>query len=378
MNECKGAGRRRRWLVRLLAAWLLISAWSLVAGLPAAGASETGASAPQAGTSSTVLRRDAPARYTVQRGDTLWDIAGRFLADPGQWPRLWRGNPQVDDPHWIYPGDVIHLYRAADGTPRLGLERGQDVVHLSPQVRRVPRRRAVPPLPLDKVQRFLEANRIVAPAQLAQAPYVIAGDDRRLISGAGDHVYVRGALPPGERFGLYRPGERYVAPDTGEFLGLELETLGEARVLRREGDVSRLVVTASRQEIRPGDRLLPLESLPVTPEFQPRPPSHPVAGHILSVPGGVRYIGRLDVVALDLGRREGMAPGTVLAVEQRGETLSDPLTDAAVTLPDEQAGRLMVFRVYDRVSYALVMHATRSLAVGDRVRAPRPAGGRAP
>lgn len=350
------AALRQRWRRRvglaLLAGGMLLAGWVQAA--------------------TPTVRDDAPARYTVARGDTLWDIAGRFLDHPWQWPSVWRGNPQIDDPHWIYPGDVVYLYRE-NGEPRLGLERGQGgVVHLSPKVREVPRRQAVPPLPLDKVQRFLEANRVVDPRVLDGAPYVIAGDDRRIISGAGDRIYVRGDLPPGERFGIYRPGERYVDPDTGEFLGLELETLGEARLLNRNGDVARFRVTNSRQEIRDGDTLLPMESLPVTPEFQPHAPGHPVEGRILSVPGGVQFIGRLDVVALDLGRREGLSQGAVLAVEQQGETVTDPQTDESVQLPGEDAGWLMVFRVYDRVSYALVMHATRSLAVGDRVHAPSP------
>lgn len=317
------------------------------------------------------LRDDAPSRYTVVKGDTLWGIAGRFLSAPWQWPEVWRVNPEIRNPHLIYPGDSIYLYYH-DGQPRLGLERGPgDVVHLSPQVRRVPHREAIAPLPLDTVQKFLEANRIVEPVAIDAVPYVVAGDDRRIISGAGDRVYVRGELPPGERFGLYRPGQRYEDPATGEFLGLELVTLGEARFVRREGDIALLEIVSSRQEIRASDLVLPLESLPVTAAFLPRAPASELEGRILSVPGGVRFIGRLDVVALDLGRRDGLEPGHVLAVEQIGEQVVDPLTDELLRLPGEDAGLLMVFRVYDRVSYALVMHATRSLTVDDRVYAPQ-------
>ncbi|MDW5376495.1 LysM domain-containing protein [Halomonas sp. HP20-15] len=349
------AGGRRRWL----------AAWGVVLGTALGGL------LPLEIAAAATLRDDAPSRYTVASGDTLWGIAGRFLAHPWQWPEVWDGNPQIDDPHWIYPGDVVYLYHE-NGQPRLGLEPGQGgIVRLSPKVREVPRREAIPPLPLESVQRFLEANRIVGPGELDNAAYVIAGDDRRIVSGAGDRIYVRGELPPGERFGIYRRGQRYLDPDSGEFLGLELETLGEARLLRRDGEVSLLRVTMSRQEIRQGDRLLAQESLPVTPAFQPHAPGHPLEGHILAVPGGVQFIGRLDVVALDLGQRDGLSRGAVLAVEQQGETITDPQTGEPVQLPGEDAGWLMVFRLYDRVSYALVMHATRSLAVGDRVHAPR-------
>lgn len=317
------------------------------------------------------LRQDAPARYTVVKGDTLWDISGRFLQYPWQWPEVWDVNPQIRNPHLIYPGDSVYLYYE-NGQPRLGLERGRGgTVRLSPEVRQVPRREAIAPLPLDTVESFLEGNRIVEPGMTEEVPYVVAGNDRRIISGAGDRLYVRGTLPSMQRFGLYRPGQRYEDPDTGEFLGVELETLGEARFIRQQGDIAMLEVVSSRQEIRDADLVLPLESLPVTPEFQPRAPDRPSEGHILAVPGGVQFIGRLDVVALDLGERDGLEPGHVLAVEQRGELVTDPVTQELIRLPGEDAGWLMVFRVYDRISYALVMHATRSLAVGDRVHSPQ-------
>ncbi|SDL36322.1 LysM domain-containing protein [Modicisalibacter muralis] len=317
------------------------------------------------------LRDDAPSRYTVVEGDTLWSIAGRFLNAPWEWREVWRVNSQIRNPHLIYPGDSVYLYYQ-DGQPRLGLERGQgDVVHLSPEVRRVPHREAIAPLPLDTVLNFLDANRIVEPGAIEAVPYVVAGDDRRIISGAGDRIYVRGELPMGERFGLYRPGQRYEDPETGEFLGLELVTLGEARFVRRDGDIALLEVVSSRQEIRGSDLVLPLEALPVTAAFQPRAPAGELEGRILSVPGGVRFVGRLEVVALNLGRRDGLEPGHVLAVEQLGEQVVDPVTEELLRLPGEDAGLLMVFRVYDRVSYALVMHATRSLTIGDRVHTPQ-------
>lgn len=316
------------------------------------------------------LHDDAPERYVVTKDDTLWGIAGRFLSRPWQWPELWDANAQIRDPHLIYPGDAIYLHYR-DGQPRLGLERGQAVVRLSPQVRRVPPREAIAPLPLETVRNFLEANRIVAPDAVDGVPYVIAGNDRRIISGAGDRLYVRGALPAGQRFGLYRLGQRYMHPDSGEFLGLEVEALGEARFLRQEDDITLLEVVSSRQEIRDADLVLPLESLPVTAQFQPRAPQRDIEGHILSVPGGVRFIGRLDVVALDLGQREGLAPGHVLAVDQLGEQVVDPKAQELLRLPGEDAGLLMVFRTYEHISYALVMRATRSLAVGDRVHLPQ-------
>ncbi|WP_458524450.1 LysM peptidoglycan-binding domain-containing protein [Onishia taeanensis] len=318
-----------------------------------------------------LMRDDAPQRYTVVRGDTLWDISGRFLTHPWQWPRVWRVNPQIDNPHLIYPGDVI-LIRDCDGRPCLGLQRGQNVVKLSPEMRRIPRRAAIPPLPLEVVEPFLTRHRIVeASVNLSEQPYVVASGDKRLISGAGDSVFVRGALTPGRRYGLYRPGEVYRDAE-GAILGQELLSIGEGRLAGREGDLGTLELLASRQEVRDGDLVMPLKRLELVGEFQPRPPEQAVEGRILSVPGGVRFIGRLHVVALDVGTRQGVAPGHVLAVEQQGEPVRDPRTEEPVRLPGVDAGLVMVFRSYDRVSYGLVMQATRTLAVGDRVHTPEP------
>lgn len=316
-----------------------------------------------------MLRDDAPKRYTVVRGDTLWDISGHFLNHPWQWPQVWQINPQIDNPHLIYPGDVI-VIRDCNGKPCLGIERGQNVVKLSPEMRRIPRRQAIAPLPLDVVEHFLTRHRIAdASVNLSEQPYVVASGDKRLISGAGDNVYVRGDLTGDIRYGIYRPGEVY--RDTqGAILGRELISIGEGRLAGADRELNRFAVTASRQEVRDGDLIMPLERLELVGEFQPRPPEHAVEARILSVPGGVRFIGRLHVVAMDVGTRDGVAPGSVLAVEQQGELVSDPRTEEMVRLPGVDAGQVMVFRSYDRVSYGLVMRATQTLEIGDRVHTP--------
>ncbi|ATJ81387.1 LysM peptidoglycan-binding domain-containing protein [Halomonas beimenensis] len=323
------------------------------------------------------LQDDAPDRYTVVKGDTLWDISGRFLQHPWQWPEVWRVNPQIDNPHLIYPGDVVFLYDCG-GRPCLGLERGQGIVRLSPEIRTIPHREAIEPIPLESVRHFLREHRVIAdPDALDELAYVVAGNDGRLISGAGDRFYARGAVAGGGRFGIYRVGERYHDASSGELLGLELESVGEARRLRQEDDIVVMEATRTRQEIRSDDIILPLEDRALVTEFQPRAPEQEVDGRILAVPGGVRFIGRLQVVALDRGTRDGLAPGHVLAVEQRGELVQDPRTGEPLRLPGEDAGLVMVFRPYEKMSYGLVMRATRTLAVGDRLHNPRPALGTA-
>ncbi|MDN3521181.1 LysM peptidoglycan-binding domain-containing protein [Halomonas ramblicola] len=317
------------------------------------------------------LRGDAPERYTVVRGDTLWDISGRFLRHPWQWPEVWQVNPQIDNPHLIYPGDVIYLYDCG-GRPCLGLERGQGQVRLSPEMRTIPHREAIEPIPLEAIRHFLRDYRIVDdPEALDELAYVVGGDDRRLLSGEGDRLYARGEVPGGGRVGFYRVGERFHAPVSGELLGLELEGVGQARRERQEDDIVVLEVTRSRQEVRNDDIVLPLESRELVTEFIPRAPDREVEGTILSVPGGVQFIGRLEVVALDRGRRDGLEPGHVLRVEQQGELVSDPRTDEVLRLPGEEAGLVLVFKPYEKMSYALVMRANRTLSVGDRVHSPQ-------
>ncbi|WP_183326251.1 LysM peptidoglycan-binding domain-containing protein [Halomonas cerina] len=314
------------------------------------------------------LRGDAPARYTVVRGDTLWDIAGRFLRHPWQWPEVWRANPQIANPHLIYPGDVVAL-RDCDGRPCLEVERGRRVVHLSPEMRTLPHREAIEPIPLATVRHFLRDHRIVEhPKALA---YVVAGSDGRILSGTGDRFYARGRVEGSGRFGIYRPGQRYRDAASGESLGLELESVGQARRLRQAEEVVVMEATDTHQEVRSGDLILPLEVRALTTDFLPRPPEREIAGQILAVPGGVRFIGRLQMVAIDLGTRDGLAPGHVLSVERRGEWVDEPRTGERLRLPGEEAGLVMVVRPYEKMSYALVMKATRPLAVGDRLHNPR-------
>ncbi|MCK2184000.1 LysM peptidoglycan-binding domain-containing protein [Halomonas getboli] len=343
--------------------------WRWLGGL-ALGMLATGAAQAQGLSWDDGLRGDAPDRYTVVRGDTLWDISGRFLQHPWQWPEVWQVNPQIENPHLIYPGDIVYLYDCG-GRPCLGLERGQGVVHLSPEVRTVPRREAIEPIPLESVRLFMRDHRVITdPEALDELAYVVGGNDGRLISGAGDRFYARGEVPAGARVGIYRPGERYLDQATGEVLGLELESVGEARQMRQEDDVAVLEATKATQEIRNGDIVLPLEDRALVTEFLPRAPDRAVEGHILSVPGGVRFIGRLQMVALDRGTRDGLAPGHVLAVEQRGELVDDPRTGEMLRLPGEDAGLVMVVRPYEKMSYGLVMQASRTLAVGDRLHTP--------
>ncbi|MEL7965274.1 peptidoglycan-binding protein [Vreelandella neptunia] len=246
-------------------------------------------------------------------------------------------------------------------------ERDQAVIKLSPQVRTLPHREAIEPIALEEAQAFLREHRVVDDAEaLQELAYVVAGDDRRLISGAGDRLYVRGDVPRHGQLGIYRQSEPYLAMD-GMPLGLELINVGIARHVSSEGDIAQLEIVSSHQEVRVNDIVLPLEEHELNCEFMPRAPLNAVEGHIIAVPGGVRFIGRFQIVALDLGTLDGLQAGHVLRVNQQGELINDPRTQELVQLPSTEAGNVMVFKPYDRVSYALVMQASRVLEVGDEV-----------
>ena len=310
-----------------------------------------------------MLRADHPDDYVVQRGDTLWDISGRFLNEPWKWPEIWQVNPQIANPHLIYPGDRLTLVYI-DGQPRIVLNRaGGGVVKLSPEVRSTALDDAIPAIPLEDINAFLSRSRIVGSAELEEAPYVIAGANGHVVTGAGDQLHARGSFPPGEKnFG--------VDPGTGEILGKEALEIGGGRLIAQEDGLGTLSVERSNEEIRIKDRLLPVMEQKITATFYPGAPEGEISGVILAIEGGVSNVGRLDVVALNRGAREGLKEGNVLAIKKAGEVVRDPVTLELVKLPASPAGILMVFRVFEKMSYGLVLNAQHPIKVMDTVTNP--------
>lgn len=319
------------------------------------------------------LREGHPQRYTVVAGDTLWDISGKFLSEPWKWQEIWHANPQVHDPDLIYPGDTLTL-SYVDGQPRVTLNRGasRGTVKLSPQVRSTPMIEAVPSIPLGAINAFLLSNRIVeTPEQFDRAPYIVAGNAERVLSGIGDRIYARGALDPAHSvYGIFRQGKTYTDPVTQEVLGINADEIGGGEIVAAEGDISTLMLQRSNQEVRLGDRLFASEERAINSSFLPSEPENQINGLIIDVPRGVNQIGVMDVVTVDRGKRDGLIEGSVLAIYKTGETVRDRITGEQVKIPDERAGLLMIFRTYDKLSYGLVLNANRSLAVMDKVRNP--------
>ncbi|MFM8331097.1 MAG: LysM peptidoglycan-binding domain-containing protein [Candidatus Methylumidiphilus sp.] len=321
-----------------------------------------------------------PERYIVARGDTLWDIAGKFLANPWQWPDIWHDNPQVADPHWIYPGDELAL-TVVDGHPRLQVARRYadadtapaerpDEGRLSPSVRVQPLGPIIPTIPTSAIQAFLTQPKVVGPGDLEQAPYVVAMADEHVAVGAGDRVYVRGmASRQAAGYMLFRPGNAYLDSETGDVLGYEALYVAETDI-QSFGEISMLRVLKSDRAVVGGDRVMPVEANKVDMRYQPHAPAYPIHGHIISVVDGVSQIGQWNVVVIDRGSADGVETGHVLQISQSGVTQRDffsPVADDFVELPPEREGLLMVFRPYERVSFALVLSAVKAIHLNDAV-----------
>ncbi|MDX1799853.1 MAG: LysM peptidoglycan-binding domain-containing protein [Marinobacter sp.] len=338
----------RKLLYALAATLLLATSWAQAAG-------------PE-------LRSDHPERYTVVKGDTLWDISSRFLNNPWYWPEIWHVNPQVRNPHLIYPGDELALVYI-DGKPRITKVGSNGVVKLSPKIRSQPIDTPIPAIPLDAISSFLTDTRIVDKQTLENAPYVLEGEDGRIIMGAQDTVYARGDKPA-NNVGIFRRSQAYVDPETNEFLGLEARAIAQGEVTGDDGDVLTLKLKSSNEEVRIGDRLLVGQDQAIQPQFIPSSPDTEISGRMIAVEGGVTQIGQYDVVVINRGTREGLKVGNVLAVYRSGNMARDPYTKEMVELPSERAGLLMVFQTYEKLSYGLVLKSGRPLSIGDRVKNP--------
>ena len=314
------------------------------------------------------LAEGHPNEYVVQVGDTLWDIAGTFLKDPWYWPEIWYVNPDIENPHLIYPGDVLGLVYI-DGQPRITNVRGS-TYRMSPQARITPLAETISSIPYEDVQAFLSSGVILEKSQADSLPYLLSTRGDHLIASAGNEIYVRGndADATGSRYNVVHVGDPLYDPDDNRLIGYQGISVGEG-VLRRGGDPTTVALTDTSQEAVPGDRLLPA-TVDIPLNFFPRSPSSQIDGRIVSVVGGVTQIGQYMVVVLNRGSNDGLSVGDVLSVFQTGKEIQDRFGGGSVTLPAEEAGTLMVFKTYDRISYGLVMEATEAIHIHDMVRNP--------
>ena len=353
-----------------------------------------------------------PDEYVVKKGDTLWDISAQFLQEPWYWPTIWRGNPQITDPHLIYPGDIVSL-SVIDGQPILtvsgsGMAVNGRNVKLSPVVRSHERDGAIESIPVDAIQQFLRRPLVVTENEMTNWPYVVSSYDEHLISGAGNKIYVRGLNQDSTetRYALYRKGPAYINPrkDENRVLGYEALYLGDV-VIEKRGDPASAIVTLSKQEILSGDRLVAESSGEAINAYIPSTPYQDVDANILSVIDGVAEIGQYQIVVVDVGDSDGVEVGSILGIYQSGNIVKDEIateikrnyevdendiigtvardvnnsslmgylgrwntSPELIELPAEYAGVLMLFRTFENVSYGLVMKAVSPIHIYDSVR----------
>ena len=350
------------------------------------------------------LRANHPDTYTVRQGDTLWDISAKFLSKPWLWPEIWQANPQVRNPHLIYPGDVLNL--SFINGPQLRL---QPSVHREGE--------AVSAIPLSELRMFLKDMRVMNSNAVSSAPYVVGLEEARLRGAVGQNIYVRGLnSAPGQRWAIVRPTHVFRgfeqddptdaengivahpldsnaamvnAPwrensrndghyGRGDDLGVEVSVIGTAEVLRT-GDPSTLLLLGSTMEIRSGDRVLPIDDTPYDASYFPHAPKSVSAkAHVLGFADALDAAGPRQVIMLSVGARDGVDNGQTFSIYEPGETIHDDVASNSwrrgvgerVKLPDEYVGHVMVFRTFDRVSYGLVMDGLRPVHIGNRLRMP--------
>jgi hypothetical protein len=359
----------------------------------------------------TQLRADHPDSYTVRRGDTLWGISARFLSKPWLWPEIWQANPQVRNPHLIYPGDVLDL-SFINGGPALRLEPS---IHQEGE--------AIPAIPLDQLKPFLRDSRVVDPDEVKNAPYVMGFEEADITGTSGRNIYVRHLdAQPGQRWAIVRPTHVFrtyggsEAEDSddmaanlvdsdvattrspwteewatdlgnaspnhafrGKTLAMEVDVIGQAEVLRG-GDPSTLLLLSSIMEVRAGDRLMPIDDNPYDPYYYPHPPKTlPANGRVIAFAHErLSQVGPNDVVVLSVGSKDGVDNGTTFSLWQPGEKVQDDVANDVwdryshkpVQLPDEYVGHVMIFRTFDRVSYGLVMDGLKPVHIGARAKMP--------
>ncbi len=348
------------------------------------------------------IRSDAPAEYTVKKGDTLWDISSLFLNDPWKWPELWRLNPHVENPDLIYPGDTLKLTYTADGEPVLVM--GKRVIKLTPQ-KRISHKRdePIPLLPLNAISHYLSFEQVLERKQIEKLPYVLGTDRAVKRALPGDILYIKGDLGNEDRFAIYRKGKRYIDPESDDTIGFEAVFVAVAK-LQTSGNVeagvpSKVLIESAKQEVRASDVVLPIRQGQDLPAFfKMRPIENDLTGNIIATPSDIAGVSKYDVVVINKGFMHDVAPGHIFDITRKSPTVVDQglgpkyQEDASsyerfvgkvknvfksdkdkgiYDMPFESVGQIMLFKVYERVSYGIVTQNDQPIYVGDKIQTPK-------
>jgi hypothetical protein len=338
-----------------------------------------------------VYEPEYPETYIVQEGDTLWDISTVFLRDPWFWPEIWFKNPQVENPHLIYPGDTLAIIYIGGERKVQVLTRGAEeseleeselaettdglkIVKVTPRVRSKSIDATIPVVPIDSIRHLLDRPIVLDEATVKNSAYVLASLDNHLINSLNDKLYVRklDTSLGGGRYQIYRPNRPLYDPITNELLGYEALYVGESKLLLR-GDPASVRVTRSNREILRDDRVMPIDNTNFERDFIPRPPSSKVSGHIVALLDAISQTGIYQTIAINLGSRDGLVSGNILRIRRTGDVVRDKREkdpSFLVKLPDEQIGMAMIIRSFEKMSYALIMEADFPITLRDYVESP--------
>jgi hypothetical protein len=382
----------RHWMRTLLLALAVSGIGAgMIAPQPALGQAASGRSM------SVPISPNAPERYVVQKGDTLWDISAMYLKEPWFWPEIWYVNPSIANPHLIFPGDVLY-FSYVDGKPRVSLEQA-GATRLSPEMRTSSLDSAIRGVPYDLLMDFVGRPSLLTKEQVKTAPYVVGMRDRHIVGSFANEVYARnlGDTTPGTRYNIIAVGDELRDPDDGDLLGYTGHFAGMGEVIqatgavvpgassifdmKREEALAHLRVVESGREILQGNKLFPATA-DVGPDFVPSAPSNEaILGQVIAVVDGVHVAGRYQVVAINRGTKHGLVPGNALGVFYRGELVRDRFDRTnwsaytanydKIRLPDERSATILLFRVYDRISYGLVVQSSEVIRRGDFIAHPQ-------
>ena len=354
------------------------------AAVSGAGASASAEPSAMPADSGSIINPNAPKSYTVKRGDTLWGIASTFLRDPWLWPEVWYINPQVANPHLIYPGDTLALAYGRDGKPIIRLEQG-GAARLDPRLRSSPLDGAIPTIPYSAISAFLSRPSVLTNDQIREAPHIVAFRDEHVVGGTGHEVYIADLqAAANSRFSVVHVGDPLRDPDDNKVVGYEGIYTATALISQPGSPAKALLIDTSRETVQ-GDKVLTAD-LDVPLNFMLRAPRNDVHGRIISVLDGTEAIGQYQIVVINRGKRHGIDAGHVLAVDQAGKVVRDVYGKQSgftralggvgsgfapkVKLPDERAGTLLIFKSFDRISYGLIIGANNVIHVQDVVHNP--------
>ncbi|MCW8941898.1 MAG: LysM peptidoglycan-binding domain-containing protein [Gammaproteobacteria bacterium] len=332
------------------------------------------------------VKAQHPRQYTVKKGDTLWGISSMFLEDPWYWPEIWQKNQQVQNPHLIFPGDVLTLVYV-DGQPQMLVNEakhkavqqksedgGLPVKKLSPGIRTSPLEASIPSIPGDAIRQFLTKPRVVSKETLDTAPYIVGSEDGNLILGSGNRVYIRGEIDKERvRYSVFRPGKALKDPETNETLGYEAIYTGEVRITAYD-DPASADLTYTEREVLIGDRILPEDRSKLENLYFPHVPDKEVTAQIMELNEALTGVAQLQVVTINKGERDGMEVGHLLATFTNGDTVRDrhnKRSSKPVKLPNERTGLVMIFKTFDQVSYAITLESKRVIRNYDYLHTPK-------